>query len=177
MKAVIALLTAVATTTAHAQSLHFSVDGSVPFETIASSTEGRILKARVDVFRCKRDWDEYFSAQYGAGGPVFTSLAQPDFCREQVVAVNLGHAGTVGVRPVVLSVAATEVGLWEIVVDATRPQGLAQDVAAIFSPYVAVRMPFGPDNYDVVLVNGSERETLRLRSEPRRRGWDWRERR
>lgn len=158
-----------------AQSLHFTVDGSIPFETIAGTTDGKVLSPRIDVLRCKRDWDEYFSAQYGAGGPVFTSLVQPDFCREQVIAVNLGNKGTAGVRPVVRAIKALDSGLWEIVVDATRPEGLAQDVAGIFSPYVAVRTPYGPDDYDVVVIDGDKKETIRLRSEPRRRRWDWRD--
>ncbi|MBS1713487.1 MAG: hypothetical protein JST30_04040 [Armatimonadetes bacterium] len=175
MKPVFALLALWCAALSSAQSLHFSADGCIPFETIAGTTDGRLLDARVDVLRCKRDWDEYFSAQFGAGGPVFTSLVQPDICREQVIAVNLGNAGTAGVRPVVRSVRSLGGGLWEVVVDATRPEGLSQDVAGIFSPYVAFRTPYGPDDYDVVILDGKKRDTLRLRSEPARRRWDWRD--
>lgn len=147
------------------QSLHFVADGRLPYQEVASSVFGRILEPRIDVFRSKRDWDEYFSAQSGFfGGPAVTTLIQPDFCREQVVALCLGNAGTFGQAPAIREVRAWDDETWEVIVDL---QTFAKDQTSggnMYSPYVAVRTPLGPNNYRFVFLSPEGRQVVDLRS-------------
>ena len=149
----------------HAQSLHFVASDCVPYQNIAGSMFGRLTDPRIDVLRTKRDWDTYFSAQSGMfGGPAITTLIQPDFCREQVVAVNLGSDGTFGQSPTVEVIRPLDYETWEIVVDLHQ---IAQDQVGgkgMFSPYVAFRTPIGPNNFRFVFVGASGREVVELRS-------------
>lgn len=163
-------------TGASAQSLHFRTDGRIPFDCVAESVNGRVVEPRIDVLRCKRDWDEYYSAQNGFfGGPAFTSLKQPDFCAEQVIAINLGGDGTFGQLPRIRSVRDLDGWTWEVVVDIRQPVENPMKVAGQFSPYVAVRTPLGPDDFDIVFLSNEGRQIVELRSAPRytRLARDW----
>lgn len=150
---------------APAQSLHFVGNGEVPFQEVARTFGGKILESRIDVLRSKRDWDEYYSAQNGFfGGPVVTSLIQPDFCKEQVVAVNFGSTGTLGIMPSVRSVRSIGEETWEVVVDAKKGIENPSDSRNIISPYVAVRTPYGPNNYRFVFLTNEGEDVIELRS-------------
>jgi len=162
LSAVVATLIAVV---APAQSLHFVSDTRVPYQIVASNTLGRITEPRIDVLRTRNDWSTYYSAQNGFfGGPVMTSLIQPDFCKEQVISVNLGGDGTFGQIPVVRSLKMWDEDTWEVVVDLFEPVKNPIPRAMPYSPYVAFRTPLGPDNFRFVFLTPEGREVIDLRS-------------
>ena len=149
---------------AAAQSLHFVGDGQIPFQQIARGFDGKIQEPRIDILRSKRDWDEYYSAENGFfGAPTVTTMIQPDFCREQVVAINFGSTGTLGILPSVCSVKSIDEDTWEVVVDAKQGIQPATSWNTV-SPYVAVRTPYGPNNYRFVFVTNEGKDIVELRS-------------
>lgn len=146
------------------QSLHFVGNGNVPFQEVARNFSGKLFEPRIDVLRSKHDWDEYYSAQNGFfGGPVVTSLIQPDFCEEQVIAVNFGNVGTFGIMPRVKSIKSVE-DVWEVVVDAKKAIDNPSDSLNTFSPYVAVRTPSGPNSYRFVFLTNEGEDVIELRA-------------
>ena len=165
MKALLAILVVILTTASHSQSLHFVASGEIPFQRIAGDVFGRIAEPRIDVLRTKCDWDTYFSAQSGFfGGPAVTTLVQPDFCREQVVAVSLGNDGTFGKAPCVTVVRTWDGDTWEVVIDLNQIAPDQIGGKSLYSPYVAFRTPRGPDNYRFVFLSAEGREVVDLRS-------------
>ncbi len=165
MRLILAVLGACGAIVAQAQSLHFVADSRIPFQCIAGTVSGRLCEPRVDVLRTKRDWDTYFSAQSGLfGGPAVTTAIQPDFCNEQVIAINLGSSGTLGQVPTVASIRSTGRDLWEIVVQVEQPFDLTNNPSTV-SPYVAVRTPYGPNNYDIVLQYPKGQSVFSLRAD------------
>ncbi len=165
MKVLVCLCLVVAGSMAFAQSLHFRLSDHVPFQQIAQSFGGRITEPRIDVLRSKRDWDEYYSAQNGFfGGAVVTSLIQPDFCKEQVIAINFGSTGTQGLNPTVLAVKEIDFETWEVLVDSRNVMSTAPDAFGTLSPYVAIRTPLGPDSFVFRFKTNSGEEVISLES-------------
>ena len=165
MKSFLAILVVTLATASQSQSLHFVSGGGIPFQRIAGDVFGRIAEPRIDVLRSKHDWDTYFSAQSGFfGGPAVTTLIQPDFCREQVVAVSLGNDGTFGKVPCATVVRTWDDYTWEIVIDLNQIATDQIGGKSLYSPYVAFRTPRGPDNYRFVFLSAEGREVVDLRS-------------
>lgn len=166
MKSFLALLIVAVSAMASAQSLHFVTDSyRIPYQDIASSLLGRIAEPRIDVLRSKYDWDTYFSAQSGMfGGPATTTLIQPDFHCEQVVAVCLGNDGTFGRKPEVVEITPYDDFTWEVVIDLNQVAPDQIGGKSMFSPYVAFRTPRGPNNYRFVFLTAEGRQVIDLRS-------------
>jgi hypothetical protein len=149
-----------------AQSLSFVVGGRIPFFEAMNAFDGRIVEPRIDIIRTKADWELYFGTQLGIPAQV-----QPwrtvDFCREQVIAVNLGRENTAFRRPKVVRIRSIDEWTWEVTVRIQAFDGIDPSVPSIFSPYLAVVTPRGPDNYRFVIESPEGVEVLDLRSAPR----------
>jgi hypothetical protein len=149
-----------------AQSLSFVGGGRIPFCEAMNAFDGRIVEPRIDIIRTKTDWELYFGTQLGLPAQV-----QPwrtvDFCREQVIAVNLGRENTAFRRPRITRIRSVDEWTWEVTVRIQGYDGIDSSVPSIFSPYLAVVTPRGPDNFRFVFESPEGVEFVELRSAPR----------
>ncbi len=167
MRTLASVIALVCAGVASAQSLTFYSGGEIPWRQLDNRFDGRLREARVDVIRSQPDWESYTGAQTGFGGARVGTLLRPDFCRQQVIAINLGTERAWMRRVYVTSVRPRDSFTWEIRVKIDALDGAAEDVPTFLSPYVTVLTPLGPDDYVVVFDTPEGRDIVELRSPPR----------
>ncbi|MCW5936654.1 MAG: hypothetical protein KIT11_05040 [Fimbriimonadaceae bacterium] len=157
---------ALASCFASAQSMTVFGGNQIPWAFVNGNFAGKLADARVDIIRSQYDWELYSNWQLGFGDRVTGTIFTPDFCRQQLIAINLGRVNTFNRTVEVRSIKSIGPDIWEVRVKVGSFMGTASS-DSIFSPYTVIVTPYGPNNYDFVFDTPEGQEILEVRSAPK----------